>query len=281
LIEELRVRDIPRELREEIAKYISDFAVGFVKLRDTPLGEDAELAGSGTLVQIDDFFGILTAYHVLKNLPQSGEIGLLLSTRSDPQLHAPKIKVEMVKKIKIAYGNSVAKGPDIGFLLLQSVEVGWIKAIKSFYNLSLRREKLLTSAPNYQDGVWFLCGFAAERTSEEPEAGFSKVKIFRGDIGAGGIIREFSADDFDYLDFEARYGGINEAPESFQGYSGGGIWQAPLLRGRDGKLSAKEIILSGVAFHETGRTENRNVITCHGRCSVYRQAIECVKGNAS
>jgi hypothetical protein len=89
LIQELPLRDIPRELREEIAKYISDFAVGFVKVCDTPLGEEAELAGSGTLVQIDDFFGILTAYHVLKNLPQSGDIGLILPTRSDPQFTRP------------------------------------------------------------------------------------------------------------------------------------------------------------------------------------------------
>ena len=152
-------------------------------------------------MQINDLFGILTAYHVLKNLPETGDIGLILPTTSAPQLHAPKIKAEMVQKIKIACGKSAAEGPDIGFLLLQSVEVGWIKAIKSFYNLSLRREKVLTSAPDYRDGVWFLCGFAAEHTSEEPaQAGFAKVKVFRGDIGAGGVIREFSKNDFDYFD---------------------------------------------------------------------------------
>jgi hypothetical protein len=64
-MEELPLRDVPQELREEIAKYISDFVVGFVKFRDTDLDQDADLRGSGTLVQIDGVYGILTACHVL------------------------------------------------------------------------------------------------------------------------------------------------------------------------------------------------------------------------
>jgi len=281
-MEELPLCDVPQELREEIAKYISDFMVGFVILRDTDFEQEAELGGSGTLVQIDDVYGILTAYHVLKNLPDTGDIGLILPTRSQPQLRAPKIKGEVVQKVKVAHGKKAAEGPDIGFLLLPPVEVGWLRSIKSFYNLSRHCGKVLTSPQDYHDGVWFLCGFAAEHTSEEPaQAGFAKVKVFRGAVGAGGVNREFSIDDFDYFDFEARYGGINQAPESFEGYSGGGLWQAPLIRGEDGKLRAKEIVLSGVAFYETDRNDNRNLIRCHGRRSVYQQAIEHVKGIAS
>jgi len=281
-MEELPLRDVPQELREEIAKYISDFTVGFVKFRDTDFDQEGELGGSGTLVQIDDVYGVLTAYHVLKNLPDTGDIGLILPTRSQPQLHASKIKGEVVQKIKVAHGKNAAEGPDIGLLLLPPVEAGWLKAIKSFYNLRRRREKVLTSPQDYRDGIWFVSGFAGAQTSEEPaQGGFAKVKVFRGDIGAAGVNREFSIDDFDYFDFEVRYGGINQAPESFKGYSGGGLWQAPLIRGEDGELRAKEIILSGVAFYETGRSDNRNFIRCHGRRSVYKQAIECVKGIAS
>jgi hypothetical protein len=281
-MEELLIRDVPKELREEIAKYISDFVVGFAKFRDTNLGQDAELAGSGTLVQIDGVYGILTAYHVLENLPDTGDVGLILPDRSQPRLHASKLKADMVQKIKIAHGKNAAQGPDIGFLLLSPVEVGWLKAFKSFYNLSLRRERVLTSLHDYRDGIWFLCGFAAEETSEEPaQGGFAKVKVFRGDIGAGGLSSEFSIEDFDYLDFEAGYQGMSQAPESFQGYSGGGLWQAPLIRDKDSELRAKEIILSGVAFYETGRDDNRNFVRCHGRRSVYKQAIERVKSISS
>lgn len=81
-MEELPLRDVPQELREEIAKYISDFMVGFVKLRDNDFDQEAELGGSGTLVQIDDVYGILTAYHVLKNLPDTGDIGLIKGVKS-------------------------------------------------------------------------------------------------------------------------------------------------------------------------------------------------------
>jgi len=281
-MEELPLHDVPQELREEIAKYISDFMIGFVKLHDTEFDQEAELGGSGTLVQFDDVYGILTAYHVLKNLPDTGEIGLILPRRSQPQLHASKIKREVVQRVKVAYGKIAAEGPDIGVLLLPLVEAGWLKAIKSFYNLSLRREKVLTNPQDYRDGVWFLGGFAAEQTSEEPaQAGFAKVKLFRGNIGATGVNKEFSIDDFDYFDFEARYGDMNQTPESFKGYSGGGLWQAPLIRGEDGKLKAKEIILSGVAFYETGRSDNKNFIRCHGRRSVYKETIDRVQGITS
>jgi hypothetical protein len=45
VMEELPLRDVPQELREEIAKYISDFMIGFVKLRDTDFDQEAELGG--------------------------------------------------------------------------------------------------------------------------------------------------------------------------------------------------------------------------------------------
>jgi hypothetical protein len=64
-VDALPLQQVPQEVREDAAKRISDFVVGFVRLYETELGQDAELAGSGTLVQIDNTHGILTAYHVI------------------------------------------------------------------------------------------------------------------------------------------------------------------------------------------------------------------------
>jgi hypothetical protein len=281
-MEKLSLAEVPRELIEEISKDILNFLIGFVRVRDTATGQDAELAGSGTLVQIDDTYGILTAHHVMECLPRMGEIGLVLATSFDAKVNRPTIKGEVIRWIEIARGHIDSEGPDLGLLILPPTEVGWLKAIKSFYNLSLRREKLLSNPPNCNEGLWFLCGFAGELTSEKsPEAGFARVKGFRGMCGAGGIERQYSAGDFDYFDFEARYGGINEPPESFGGFSGGGLWQVPLIRGASEELQAKERILSGIAFYQVDRTGNRRIIKCHGYRSVYGRGIDSVYGIVS
>jgi hypothetical protein len=74
-MERLPLSKVPPNLVEEISKDISDFVIGFVRLHKTEAGNDAELGGSGTLVQIDNTAGILTARHVLEHLPTTGEIG--------------------------------------------------------------------------------------------------------------------------------------------------------------------------------------------------------------
>ena len=86
---------------------------------------------------------------------------------------------------------------------------------------------------------------------------------------------------FDYLEFKARYGGLNEPPQSFGGFSGAGLWQAPLVRTPEGTLKAKELLLSGVAFYQFARTEERRVIKCHGRRSVYLHTTRAVRDLAS
>lgn len=282
VMDALRLYELPRDLIEEISKDLSDFLIGFVRLHDTGSEEHAELGGSGTLVQIEETYGILTAHHVLEGLPKTADIGLILATTFEAQLHRKTIKAEVLRRIEIARGANDSEGPDLGFLILPPAEVESLKAIKTFYNLSKRRDKILAKPASLDEGIWFLCGFAAELTSDEPpEAGYGTVKGFRGLIGAGGVTKEYILGDFDYFDFEARYGGIHEPPESFGGFSGGGLWQVPLIRDQNGRLRAKERIMSGVAFYETGRSDNRNIIRCHARRSVYGQVVEAVKGIAS
>lgn len=277
VMEKLSLAEVPRELIKEISEDLSDFLIGFVRVRDTATGQDAELAGSGTLIQVDDTYGILTAHHVMECLQRTGEIGLVLATRFGTEAHRYTIREEVIRWVKIARGRVDSEGPDLGMLILPPAEVGGLKALKSFYNLSLRREQILSNPPHCNEGIWFLCGFAGELTAKKPpEAGFAHVKGFRGMCGAGGVKRQYSVGDFDYCDFEVGYGGISEPPESFGGFSGGGLWQVPLMRGANGELQAKERILSGVAFYQADRTGDRRIIKCHGYRSVYGRVMNCV-----
>jgi len=258
---------------EKAGKEIVDFSVGLVSVVETHSQADASLAGSGTLVDLNGTCGILTACHVLRHLSDK-DIGLVLPTQFEPRRHALTVESKDVQRLKIAFGTNGADGPDLGVLVLPPPVVSWIKAWKSFYTLSLRRERMLHSPPGLDHGLWYLSGFAGELTDEmPPEGGYTKVKVFRGECASVPVEREFSSGEFDYLECEVGYGGQDEPPESLGGYSGAGLWQVPLKETPGGKLEPEAFLLSGVAFHQSERSNDRRIIRCHGRRSVYEQAL--------
>jgi hypothetical protein len=272
--------DAANEVGEAAGQEIVDFSVGLVRVVKNCWQADADLGGSGTLVDLNGICGILTAWHVLDYL-MDANIGLVLPTRFAPRRHDLTLESKDVHALKIAYGRNEADGPDLGVLVLPPPIVGSIKAWKTFYNLSRHCDSILPSPPMLDHGLWFLSGFAGDLTEElAPEGGYTKVKAFRGDCAVGWVEREFSSGEFDYLDYELRYGGKREPPASLGGYSGAGLWQV-LLKGAPGTLEPEAILLSGVAFYQSERLGDRRFIRCHGRRSLYVQTLTSIGPRAS
>lgn len=261
------------ELIETISSQLYHYQVGFVRISKNKSSEDAVPAGSGTLVEIDGIYGILTAQHVIDGLPKDGDMGLIISS----DVHQCIVKSEFLEKIKIAKGEVDSEGPDLGIIVLPHPVVGQIKAIKSFYNLSLWQDKILSNTPKNHLGIWFLCGIPAEMVNtEEPSKGFKTVKSFTVFCGAAGVDKEYTRGEYDYLEVDAHYNEVNQIPISFQGISGGGLWQVTLKQYK-GKLEADEMILSGVVFYQSPLSNNLRSLKCHGRKSVYQSTIDIVK----
>lgn len=283
--ESIKITDIPVHMIKEVSKQICHYAVGIVKIQKKLSSEDAILTGSGTLVEIDGTFGILTAHHVIEELPSHGEIGLILSE----QLHRYTLQPGSVKKVKIARGPKASEGPDLALLIFQPTDLrqikalGQIRAIKSFYNLLLRRDTIINNPPENDMGIWFLCGFPDEGTiREDPDRGFDAVMAFHGLCGAGGVEKEYISGSYDYLEFDIRYDKNRlQIPRCFKGVSGGGLWQVLLMRTTDGIIEPKEIILSGVAFYQSPVVNNTRSIKCHGRKSIYKISYEFIKDKCS
>ncbi|MFH1674854.1 MAG: hypothetical protein ABIF87_15740 [Pseudomonadota bacterium] len=285
MLESIKSTDIPVDIIKEASKQISHYAVGIVKIHKRLSSEDAILAGSGTLVEIDGTLGILTAHHVIKELPSHGEIGLILSE----QIHRYTLQPGSVKKIKIASGPKASEGPDLAFLIFQPTDLrqikalGQIKAKKSFYNLLLRRDRIINNPPENDMGIWILCGFPDERTIREAsDRGFDTIMAFHGLCDAGWVEKEYISESYDYLEFDVRYdkNGL-QRPRSFKGVSGGGLWQVLLMRSSDGIIKPQEIILSGVAFYQSPVINNILSIKCHGRQSIYRILYDVIKDKCS
>lgn len=273
----LPMTEIPDALFEEIVQDLARFSVGFLRVEDTPRGQDAFLLGSGTLVAIGETRAILTAHHVVRVLPRSGRLGLLLS----PTLQQHTIDTQGLTFLEIDRGIDDSTGPDLGAVLLSPSIASAIATKKTFYNLDLRRDKLLHTPPDRRDGVWFVHGFIDERTVEEPgTAEYSRVKRFYNLSGARGPDPAVQVGNYDYFAFPVSYGGRSVAPNSFGGMSGGGLWQVPLARNDQRALLHRTPLLSGVVFYQDPTTDTNCGVKCHGPISVYRMAYEAIQRTA-
>lgn len=269
-------------LLEKARDDLSDCSIGFVKFRQDASPVDAVLAGSGTLVSAHGVRGILTAEHVISNLPNTGLVGLIALSRFGLQLHRVTLDMERVQKIAIARGPEDSRGPDLGLLVLSATDAKNLGTGKFFYNLLKRSERLLVEPPPADKGAWVLCGMAEEWTEDRPPPkGYARVKCFRGLCGAGDLAGERVEGGFDYISFEVKYGEDYIGPQSYKGFSGGGLWQILLEDRDDGSVEISELILSGVAFYESPLAEERRIIECHGRRSIYEGVVRALEGAAS
>jgi hypothetical protein len=175
--ETIQLGDIPKELFDPVWRSISTYLVGLVKIRKTDSFDEIVLCGSGTLVEINGRYAILTAHHVIGVLPRAGEIGVILTPQ---QANRFTLEAQTLTPVKIARGENDFEGPDLGLLLLPTAKIGQIKAIQSFYNLSPRREQMLNDPPEIHSGVWLLGGYPNELTTNElPEGNFARVQALR------------------------------------------------------------------------------------------------------
>jgi hypothetical protein len=274
---EFKANDIPDEVFETVRQHIDWYSTGLIRVRQSKSSEEAALIGSGTFVTVGDIHGVLTAQHVTARLSNAFDLGLTLS----PEEHKYVLKRETLSIIEVAKGLQDSEGPDLAVIVIPGNGLGAIKAKKSFYNISLKREKALESPLPFDMGIWAICGYPDEQTTEEPpRLGFDSIKGFHGLCGFALFGKAFEKDDFDYLDFEVSCAKEKSLPSSYGGASGGGVWQVE-LKLKDGKPTPQDPILSGVAFYQSDMQNDKRTIRCHGRQSVYKVAHDHVLGQSS
>ena len=245
--------------------------------------ENGKFLGSGTLVSIGNTRAVLTADHVLGELPQEGDVGLVFPTRFDnsPQSapRAPKkVPMDYLEKKRVGRGKQEAEGPDIGLLVLPPLIISrFIPSTKLFYNLAKHRTRVMENPWSIDTGIWALVGAPAEWTADAaPEAGFARVKEQPGMIGLGVVNKEYEQRGFDYLEFPVIYNASYESPNSFAGCSGGGLWHMQSSKTERGQRVITDSVLSGVAFWEYQRIDNKRIVKCHGRRSIYQQVADAL-----
>jgi hypothetical protein len=267
-------------LTEEFCADCTDFMVGIAKSAFRQSGsvkpEDVRLAGSGTLITVDGVRAILTAAHVLSNLPDNHVIGLILPTRLDSTQLRPLLTIDMrtVRMISTAKGADDSLGPDLGLLLLADFDWSRFPTGKAFFNLSKRREMMLNNPHEINRSVWGLCGTVGEwsqlPTANDPSSHGTFHSIFMPTTVTG----QRNDGQFDYFSVQAADYLKSKLPKSFGGCSGGGLGEGVVYERPDGSLEIRDKLLSGVAFYQSGWENGRNTITCHGRRSIYCKVVD-------
>jgi hypothetical protein len=271
-----------RKLVKLALSTLSHYFVGFALPTTKDKQLDAHLGGSGTLVSIGNIQGILTAEHVINLLKEKQVVGLILPSHAERDLHRPIFNMEESAYFVLPDRGEPSKGPDLGLLIPPPQILETLRARKSFYNLSKRRDSALTRRSPLDHGVWVLSGIANEWVADgAPERGYSRVKVFRGGLGAGIVTKEHEIGRYDYLVFEALYNEFYEGPDSFEGFSGGSLWQ--ILLEHDGATwKITNSLLSGVAFFQSTKKNSEEgtirEIICQGSRSIYRNLIDRVHG---
>jgi hypothetical protein len=184
-----------------VSQAMAAYTIGFVKLEVHDRVEDAIGAGSGTLVSVGKVHGILTAAHVLDNLPDRGTVGIV-EYRGEG-IHYRKRTIEMADTTKVALraADFGPDGPDLGFLRLAAETVGWFEAIGSFYNL-LKHRPDASQPPPSPTSVDAIVGMIDERTKDLPaERPRERRKGFEALFSNGAVSAEREAGGYDLFDF--------------------------------------------------------------------------------
>ena len=224
--DEVLVKDLPPDLIESVLYEISAYTVAFVRVKDMGGRRFCTLLGSGVLVAAAGTKAILTAHHVIQVLPKTGRLCVMLEKTSEPHT----LNTKGLAFLSIARGTNDADGPDLGAVVLAPHLAGSIAAKKVFFNLDRKRDEMLSDSPDVRDGVWFAQGFLEERmvATEDPDGG--TTTNFYNFSGVGGPDGPVERGGYDYYEYPVTHESRLEAPVSWGGMSGGGVWRIPLAR---------------------------------------------------
>jgi len=276
----------PHDLSEEEQARVMDecmqtaasCTVGLAGLRVKQNQEHVVSLGSGTSVVIHGQHGILTATHVLHDLPDSGEVGIIqFADGSDAVPTRPTIRMEQCGKFIVPGYCGAQLGSDIAFLTLPDTAVAMLESGGMFLNLDRRRDEAL-SLPRKGgycvDGVSGVIG--AWTTEEDPEGSFSRVIRFSALYGVGGLTDPGMSGDFDFRDVVVSFEHQENSPPSFGGISGGGLLRFQFNRENDGTLTKPVCTPIGVAFWQDFNEKGERLVRSHGPKSLYNVLYDYV-----
>jgi hypothetical protein len=257
---------------EDLARETKSSTIGFLVFeKDRTFEKDlrnAQPVGTGTLGRLGTVCGILTAGHVIKRLPTSGEVGIVLFPSITPNIQNLTLDMNYTSNVVIWDGID-GHVPDIGFLQIPSRIVAYIESVGCvFYNFEKTHGLSRTSPTLNLAYCYAIPGIIAEWASDMPgKQPKTRIKDVQGLFLAVKIVREFLENDSRLFECKIHYAADAKVPTSYGGVSGGALWQM------DVELSGTRIIgmkkrLYGVAFRQSAIVNGERLIHCQSKDTI-------------
>jgi hypothetical protein len=260
-------QEVTIQIDDAFTQPVCDTCVGFLRIVTSGRGksERALPCGTGTFVRAGNTYGILTAAHALKELGPNETVGLVRFPGVKPALQNFRLDLSHTERLVDWSGNE-GEAPDVAFLKIPEIEARSLEALGAvFYNLDLDRT-FVPSRPEHRMGKCYaVAGVVGEWTEETILPGGKYKKIDVGGLFAGAkTVREFDEARAKLLEAEIDNTGPR-VPESYEGVSGGGLWELhaeldPALKVVDVKKK-----LCGVAFRQS---DDRKRVTSNGSAHI-------------
>jgi hypothetical protein len=247
------------ELRGRITRNTASSAVTLFAVYESNGTSHLKLAGSGTLVVMGHHYGILTAAHVWEDvLRPASQMGITLTDNIN---HRHLLDIQNIIPTTMKPSGSVWNewGPDLAFLQIPAVNVGAIQTYLVFEDLNSPSPK-----PDVKQAleVWVAIGTPEETGTFTQQ--HASVEMRSHCLSAPPLYRTEPGSKDDYYDFEVETG-VGGVPNSFGGFSGGGLWMvlvypsSQMPGGVDWVRS-----LQGVIYWQSPVLDGRRTIRCHG-----------------
>jgi hypothetical protein len=251
--------EIPQDVLEEVCEKLWTYTAPLFAVA----GAQPLYRGTATCVAASGKYYLLTAAHVWREL--RGDRFALALEADRPLIPIYK---DFVEPTVFEPTGPPEWGPDLALIKLPDIDSADIRRVKAFYNLDKRKPEPGEQA-GYDKGLWGVIGVPAELSIFGETEAVLKIRLF-----ASVVVSACERGGFDYVDLGFYHQGRSDLPQSYGGLSGSGLWQAPITRSDSGVVSRTgEARLEGVAFYQKFTDENEGVIRCHGRASIYEQAL--------
>lgn len=193
--------------------------------------------------------------------------------------HRSAIEMQLLSCVDVGVPADDYLGPDLSVIVLPDASplLAEIKARKSFYDISIRRDEHLAEALE-GDGFWTVIGNPRSiQEHEGPSHGFNYVINSLGIAACTHVTSRSESDGFDFLHLAVDRSRLAGLTENFGGMSGGGVWKLPLTKKQHEPMSNVQLgpeILAGVAFYKTAMVNDACEIRCHAGKSIYIKVFE-------
>lgn len=199
-------KDVPLEVKLEINQFTSNSTVALLGYDKNNLPIHGLLA-SGTFVEINSLFGVLTARHVWKKFKKDAES---ISFSFHSKTHCTLEKIDYLRCY--TPDNDI----DICFIEISPPKLSTIKAASSFHSII---SESYSESTYIEKRLCITVGFPLEIQSTAQRR-IDILRYYTHIVKHTRLYEDWDIIELDIQDIEAQ----NDLPKSFGGMSGGGIW---------------------------------------------------------